>query len=113
MNASVQEPELDDHTADYWARQIRIGAAIAAVVTAIGGVRIALDWAPQARWWLVPVFLAVTLQVAALPLDWERLVRHGRTRRLLLLWWFGEMPVLLLFGLIDPQGWMLYVPAAG
>ncbi|GAA0454156.1 hypothetical protein Ade02nite_02530 [Paractinoplanes deccanensis] len=103
---------MDDHTAEYWARQLRIGAGIAVVVTAIGGVRIALGWAPSARWWLVPVAAAVALQVGAFWVPWNRIVRDHLKRRRLLLWWFAQLPVLLLFGLADPDGWLLYVPAA-
>ncbi|MCY1139943.1 EAL domain-containing protein [Actinoplanes sp. Pm04-4] len=102
---------MDDHTAEYWARQLRIGAAIAAVVTAIGGLRIALGWDGVQRWWLLPVMLAVASQVAIFPLPWARLVRGERARRWLKAWWLAEMPVMLLFGWVDPDGWMLYVPA--
>ncbi|WP_246612398.1 putative bifunctional diguanylate cyclase/phosphodiesterase [Paractinoplanes bogorensis] len=102
---------MDDHTADYWARQLRIGAAIAAVVTAIGGLRIAMGWDGAGRWWLVPVGLAVLAQIALLRLPWNRLVRSPRTRRWLTLWWMAELPVALLFGWVDSDGWMLYVPA--
>ncbi|MCO8270619.1 EAL domain-containing protein [Actinoplanes sp. TRM 88003] len=107
----MQSVEMDDHTAEYWARQLRIGAAMAAVVTAIGGVRIALEWEGADRWWLLPVLLAVAAQVAIFPLPWARLVRQERTRWWLTAWWLGEMPVMLLFGFVDPDGWMLYVPA--
>ncbi|MGK5678271.1 putative bifunctional diguanylate cyclase/phosphodiesterase [Actinoplanes sp. URMC 104] len=103
---------MDDHTAEYWARQLRIGTGIAAVMTAIGGIRIALSWAPDSRWWVIPVMLAVLAQVCVFPLPWARLVRDGRKRRLLRIWWLGEVPVMLLFGWVDPDGWMLYVPAA-
>ncbi|GID26181.1 putative bifunctional diguanylate cyclase/phosphodiesterase [Paractinoplanes brasiliensis] len=103
---------MDGHTAEYWARQLRIGAGIAAVVTAIGGVRIALGWAPPDRWWLIPVVLVVLAQAAMIGLPWARLVRDRRTTRRLRAWWFGEVPVMLLFGWVDPDGWMLYVPAA-
>src|SRR5687767_9899614 len=102
---------MDDHTAEYWARQLRIGAAIAAVVTAIGGLRIAIGWEGAQRWWLLPVVLAVVSQAAIFPLPWARLVRSERTRRWLTGWWLAEMPVMLLFGWVDPDGWMLYVPA--
>ncbi|WP_250033145.1 putative bifunctional diguanylate cyclase/phosphodiesterase [Paractinoplanes maris] len=103
---------MDDHTAEYWARQLRIGAAMASVVTAIGGLRIATGWESAYRGWLIPIILAVLAQAAIFPLPWARLVRSGRTRRLLTLWWLSEMPVMVLFGWVDPDGWMLYVPAA-
>ncbi len=102
---------MDDHTAEYWARQVRIGAAMAAVVTAIGGIRVATAWAQADRWWLVPVVIAVLCQAAIFWLPWARIVRSERNRHLLTAWWFGEMPVMVLFGWVDPEGWMLYVPA--
>ncbi|MBL7254062.1 EAL domain-containing protein [Actinoplanes sp. LDG1-01] len=108
----MRNVEMDDHTAEYWARQLRIGAGIAAVVTAIGGARIAMGWDPLDRWWLIPVALAVLAQLALFSLPWSRLVRDGRTKRWLVAWWFGELPVMLLFGWVDPDGWMLYLPAA-
>jgi len=109
----VRRLELDDHTADYWARQIRVGSVIAAVVTAIGGLRIALSWPASSRWWLIPVAVAVVAQAAAVRLPWNRLVRNEIfRRRRLVVWWLAELPFLLLFGIGDPQGAMLYLPAA-
>jgi diguanylate cyclase (GGDEF)-like protein/PAS domain S-box-containing protein len=103
---------MDDHTADYWVRQLRLGAAIASVVTAIGAVRIGLSWPDETRWWLVPVIVAIFAQAAALLLPWGRIVRDPKMRGRLLLWWFGEVPILLLFGIADPHGAMLYSLAA-
>ncbi|GAA0588001.1 EAL domain-containing protein [Paractinoplanes ferrugineus] len=102
---------MDDHKADYWARQIRIGATIAAVVTSIGAVRI-MGWPGASRWWAVPVVLAVVAQAFLLRLPWNRLVRNAAFRRQLLIWWFAELPILLLFGFADPDGAYLYMPAA-
>ncbi|MFI6074440.1 putative bifunctional diguanylate cyclase/phosphodiesterase [Actinoplanes sp. NPDC051343] len=107
-----QQTEMDAHTADYWARQLRIGTWVAVFVTSIGGVRIALNWPPSRHFWLVPVVAVVLLQAAALRLPWARLVQHKNVRNWLLLWWFGELPVLLLFGLNDRRGLMLYLPGA-
>jgi diguanylate cyclase (GGDEF)-like protein/PAS domain S-box-containing protein len=108
----VRRIELDDHTAEYWARQIRIGTLIAAVVTAIGALRIGLSWSPGLRWWAVPVLAAVGLQLAALRLPWSRLVRSATVHRRLVWWGYAELPLLLLFGIADPRGVMLYLPAA-
>ncbi|MET0422623.1 MAG: PAS domain-containing protein, partial [Actinoplanes sp.] len=102
---------MDDHAADYWARQLRIGASVASVVTAIGALRIGLEWDAGRRWWLIPVLLAVLAQAAMLLLPWSRLVRNDQFRSRLRLWWWGEIPVLFLFGWADPAGWLLYVPA--
>jgi diguanylate cyclase (GGDEF)-like protein/PAS domain S-box-containing protein len=112
MKQPVRQTEMDDHTADYWARQIRIGIWIAVLVTSIGGVRIALNWPPSRHFWLVPVVAVVVLQAATLRLPWTRLVRRAGVRKWLLTWWFGELPVLLLFGLYDRRGLMLYLPGA-
>ncbi|GIE93151.1 two-component system response regulator [Paractinoplanes rishiriensis] len=102
---------MDDHTADYWVRQIRIGATVAAVVTAIGGVRVTMAWAQNARWWLLLVALAVVAQLALVRAPWGRWIRSERFRSRLLLWWYAEMPILVLFGVADPHGAMLYLTA--
>jgi diguanylate cyclase (GGDEF)-like protein/PAS domain S-box-containing protein len=107
-----QQTEMDDHTAEYWGRQLRIGTWVAVVVTAIGGVRIALNWPADERWWLGPVVVAVLAQVAIVRLPWASIARRSGARKWLLLWWFGEIPLLLLFGLADPRGLMLYLPGA-
>ena len=112
IRVPVQETEIDDHTADYWARQIRIGTWVAVLVTSIGGVRIALNWPPSQSWWLVPVVAAVLAQAATVRAPWASLVRRRAVRKWLLLWWFGELPILILFGLNDPRGLMLYLPGA-
>ena len=49
---------IDDHQAEYWARQIRIGALIAAAVAFFGAVRIVADWPPDMRWAAGPVLAA-------------------------------------------------------
>jgi diguanylate cyclase (GGDEF)-like protein/PAS domain S-box-containing protein len=107
----VRQTDIDDHSAEYWARQLRIGIIIAVAVTAIGGVRIAVDWAAADRWWLIPVAAAVAGQAATLGLPWQRLVRRRPVRDGLLAWWFAEMPVMTLFGLADPDGTLLYATA--
>jgi diguanylate cyclase (GGDEF)-like protein/PAS domain S-box-containing protein len=107
-----QQTDMDGHATDYWARQIRIGTWVAVVVTSIGGVRIAFNWPAGKHFWLVPVVAVVLLQAAALRLPWSSLVQHKKVRNWLLLWWFGELPVLLLFGLNDARGLMLYLPGA-
>src|SRR5690349_22054132 len=90
--ASVRRFELDDDTADYWARQIRIGTIIAAVVTSIGALRIGLSWPASQRWWAAPVLVAVLLQIVALRLPWNRLVRSEKIHRRLLWWGLAELP---------------------
>jgi diguanylate cyclase (GGDEF)-like protein/PAS domain S-box-containing protein len=107
-----QQTEMDDHTAEYWARQLRIGTWVAVVVTSIGGIRIVLNWPADQGWWLAPVVAAVLAQLATVRLPWARIARRPAARKWLLLWWFGELPVLLLFGLTDPRGLMIYLPGA-
>src|SRR5206468_3521355 len=112
MMPPVQQTRMDTHTAEYWARQLRIGAWVALAVTAIGGVRIALDWPAAERRWLIAVGVVLVAQAATLRLPWSRLLRDHRIRAWLLLWWLAEPPVLLLFGLGDPKGLTLYLPGA-
>ncbi|MGX6602987.1 putative bifunctional diguanylate cyclase/phosphodiesterase [Micromonosporaceae bacterium Da 78-11] len=108
----MRQGRLDSHAAEFWARQLRIGASVAAVITLLGGIRIGLDWPAPLRWWAIPVFVAAGVQAATVLLPWLRWVPDPRFRRWLLLWWFGEMPVLLLFGLGDADGIALYMPGA-
>ncbi|WP_067502084.1 bifunctional diguanylate cyclase/phosphodiesterase [Actinoplanes sp. TFC3] len=103
---------IDDHEAEYWARQIRVGALIAAVVTLSGAARVALDWSAVDQRWLVPLLVVTLTQAAAALLPWPRWVRWGRTRKFLVLWWVAELPVLYLFARHDSEGMMLYLPGA-
>ena len=115
MMQHMQRPGMDTHTAEYWARQLRIGTWVAVVVTSICGVRIALDWPTAQHWWVIPVVVAVLVQAALLRVPWSRLVRGPFRRWLLvwlLVWWLGEIPVLLVFALADPDGLMFYLPGA-
>ena len=108
----VQSSLLDDHEAEYWARQIRIGALIAAGVTTLGALRVFLDWAPDQRWWVWPVLGAVALQAVAAYLPWRRIIHRRHARQLLVGWWLAELPVLFLFSLVDQAGITLYLPGA-
>ncbi|MGA5298818.1 putative bifunctional diguanylate cyclase/phosphodiesterase [Nucisporomicrobium flavum] len=106
----MQPAEIDDHTAEYWARQLRIGAAIAAGVTMLGSFRVAVDWPSDLRWWVLPMLVAAVLQLVAFRLPWNRLVRSERTRRWLVLWWVAELPAVWFFGVTDVDGHMAYIP---
>ncbi|UQU61397.1 EAL domain-containing protein [Couchioplanes caeruleus] len=106
----MQPAEIDDHTAEYWARQLRIGAAIAAGVTLLGTFRVAVDWPSDLRWWVLPLLVAAVAQLVAFRLPWNRLVRSERTRRWLVLWWVVELPAVWLFGVTDVDGHMAYIP---
>ncbi|MEV8503552.1 EAL domain-containing protein [Actinoplanes sp. NPDC051475] len=106
----MQPVEIDDHTAEYWARQIRMGAFIAAGVTLLGSIRVAVSWPPDTRWWVLPLILAAVVQAGALGLPWARYVRSSRTRKWLVLWWVAELPAIWLFGATDDEGPMAYLP---
>ena len=67
MVLPVQETAMDDHAVDYWARQIRIGAWIAVLVTSIGGLRIGLNWPAGRALVAGPVAGRSSLQAAARP----------------------------------------------
>ncbi|PRY33095.1 putative bifunctional diguanylate cyclase/phosphodiesterase [Pseudosporangium ferrugineum] len=106
----MQPVEIDDHTAEYWTRQIRIGTFIAVGVTLLGSIRVAVDWPPQARWWVLPLVVVAVLQGVMLRLPWRRYVRSARTRRWLILWWIAELPATWLFAAADREGPMAYLP---
>ena len=108
----MQSSAIDGHEAEYWARQIRIGALIAAGVTMLGALRVVLDWAPDDRWWVGPVLAAVAVQVVAACLPWRRIIRRRYARQLLVGWWVAELPVLFLFSVVDKAGITLYLPGA-
>ncbi|MET0492733.1 MAG: hypothetical protein ABW000_06325 [Actinoplanes sp.] len=83
----MQQPvEIDDHTAEYWARQVRIGASIAAGVGLLGGIRAAFDWSPARRRLVVPILVAALGQGASVFLPWSRLIRRRALRQWLVLW---------------------------
>ncbi len=106
------EPEFEEHEAEYWARQIRVGALIAAGITLLGAARVFLNWAPADQWLLGPMIVAALLQAASAWLPWRRYVRRSRTRRMLVTWWVAELPVLYLFAQHDTSGMLLYLPGA-
>ncbi|MFI7545349.1 putative bifunctional diguanylate cyclase/phosphodiesterase [Actinoplanes sp. NPDC049599] len=108
----MQAAEFDDSDAEYWARQIRIGAAVAAGVTLLGCVRVGVDWGADQRWLIVPVLGAAVVQVVAAFLPWVRLVRRPALRGWLILWWVAELPMLFVFSRIDRDGLMLYLPGS-
>ena len=112
MGSVVLESGFDDHDAEYWARQVRVGALIAAGITLVGGLRVLLDWAAADQWLLIPILMAAVLQAGAVGLPWQRYVRRPRFRHLLVAWWLAEFPVLYLFARHDDSGMLLYLPGA-
>ncbi|MFI1996960.1 putative bifunctional diguanylate cyclase/phosphodiesterase [Actinoplanes sp. NPDC020271] len=105
-------PRIDDLEADFWTRQIRLGAVIATVVTLLGVAEVLVNWAPGQRWWAVPMAAAAGTQALVGALPWRRWIHHRRVRLWLVLWWVLEIPVLVAFALNDPTGLVLYLPCA-
>ena len=110
IGSTMRTTAIDDHQAEYWARQIRIGALIAAAVGFCGAIRILADWSPELRWAAGPVLAAAVLQAAAVVLPWPRWVRRPAARHWLILWWAGELPLLFVFAVYDADGAMSYLP---
>ncbi len=103
-------PLADQHDVDYWVRQIRIGAWLAAGLTALGCVRVAAAWAPQDHGWFLPMALAAVAQALATFLPWERILHRRYARELLFLWFVAEIPVFYWFSWADDGGRVLYLP---
>jgi diguanylate cyclase (GGDEF)-like protein/PAS domain S-box-containing protein len=103
-------PLSDDHDVEYWARQIRIGAWLAAGISVLGCARIAAAWEPRDRGWFVPLAVAALAQGLATRLPWDRIVRRTYARELLFLWWVAEIPVFYWFSYTDDGGRVLYLP---
>jgi diguanylate cyclase (GGDEF)-like protein/PAS domain S-box-containing protein len=103
---------LDDHEADYWARQVRLGALIALLVTLLGAFQVGHNWTADRRWWAVPIVVAGLVQGLAAALPWRRILRSPQVRTGLILWWVLEIPVLALLAYIDRDGVVFYLPCA-
>ena len=101
---------IDDIEAEFWARQIRIGVAIATAVTLVGALHVAQHWVAALQWIAVPVLAAAVAQLGTLFLPWKRLVRSAGLRKWLVLWFISEVPVLYLFAAAGPQTYELYLP---
>ncbi|SNY53478.1 putative bifunctional diguanylate cyclase/phosphodiesterase [Paractinoplanes atraurantiacus] len=103
---------LDDHGADYWARQIRVGSVIAMLATLLGAAQVMYVWEGDRRWWALPLLVAGLGQGAMAALPWRRWVRRPRVRSALVLWWVVELPVLATLAYFDPYGVVFYLPYA-
>jgi diguanylate cyclase (GGDEF)-like protein/PAS domain S-box-containing protein len=115
-----QTPTTGDYEVEYWARQVRLGGYIATALTALGGLRVLIDWSPQYRWWLIPIGIAMVAQGASLTLPWQRIMRSPRVRSGLVGWYVANLVLLLFFSAYDkaalaifPAGAMVIVVAAG
>jgi diguanylate cyclase (GGDEF)-like protein/PAS domain S-box-containing protein len=97
---------------EYWARQVRLGIWIAISLTALGAVRVWFDWPIQQRWWVVPIAAAAVVQGAAVPLNWERMVRRARVRDGLVGWYAANIALLFVYCRGDWSGLAIFPPAA-
>ena len=105
-------PIDDDHVAAYWGAQLQLGASVALAVLGLGGVRIAVQWAPADRWWLAAVALAIGLQILALRVPQRWIVHWPYARRTVFFCWAAQLPLLVAFAAHDPAAFTIYPPAA-
>jgi diguanylate cyclase (GGDEF)-like protein/PAS domain S-box-containing protein len=109
----VRRRLLDDHyDAEYWTRQLRLGAFIAVSVTCLGILRVLADWPASERWLAVPLAVAAVAQAVAFFLPWRRIVQHHVIRRALILWWAAQLPMLAAFAAMDTLSILIYLPSA-
>jgi diguanylate cyclase (GGDEF)-like protein/PAS domain S-box-containing protein len=105
-------PGIDDHEAEFWVRQIRMGVLIAVVVTLLGAVHVAFNWEAGRRGWALPIAAVGLAQSLLWLLPWRRLVRDERVRSALFCWWLMQVPLLVFFAYVDVNGAVLYPPCA-
>jgi diguanylate cyclase (GGDEF)-like protein/PAS domain S-box-containing protein len=103
-------PTIDDHEAEFWVRQIRLGVLIAVVIPLVGAIHVLVNWAPQQRWWAGPIAACGLAQLLILALPWRRWVRSGRVRAALFSWWLAHIPLLCFVSYVDVNGAVLYLP---
>ncbi|MEU8228391.1 EAL domain-containing protein [Actinoplanes sp. NPDC048967] len=102
----------DATLAQYRARQIRLDLWIIAALTLMGAVRVEVAWAPQYRWWLVPLGLAVAVVLAASALPWTRILRYAGVRGWLTAWYAAALIALYAFNHFDDDGLAIYPAGA-
>jgi diguanylate cyclase (GGDEF)-like protein/PAS domain S-box-containing protein len=102
----------DDYQVEHWTRQIRMGCWIAIVITAVGAVRVLLDWPEPSRWLIFVIIPAVLAQLGLLGLPWARIIRRRRARELLFAWWLLEFPLLYLFARGDEAALAIFPAGA-
>jgi diguanylate cyclase (GGDEF)-like protein/PAS domain S-box-containing protein len=98
--------------ADHHARQIRLDLWIIAALTLMGAVRVQVAWAPQHRWWLVPLGLSLAALLAASALPWPRIALTRRVRGGLTAWYAVCLAGVLLFTGFDTEGPAIYPAGA-
>ncbi|MBG0565839.1 putative bifunctional diguanylate cyclase/phosphodiesterase [Actinoplanes aureus] len=103
-------PGIDDHEAEFWVRQIRLGVLIAVIITLLGAVHVAVNWVDGQRWWAAPMAVAGLSQSLIWLLPWRRLVHSARVRAGLFGWWLAQIPLLCFFAYVDVYGAVLYLP---
>ncbi|MEU4425531.1 EAL domain-containing protein [Actinoplanes sp. NPDC024001] len=103
-------PGIDDHEAEFWVRQIRMGVLIAVALMLLAAVHVSINWADGQQWWAWPIGAAGLAQSVIWLLPWRRLVRSARVRTGLFGWWLVQIPVLCFFAHVDLYGAVLYLP---
>ncbi len=98
----------DASVAQYRARQIRLDLWIIAALTLMGAIRVEVAWAPQYRWGLFPLALAMAGLLAASALPWPRIVHRPGTPGWLVAWYAACLASLYVFNRFDGDGLAIY-----
>ncbi|WP_158647417.1 bifunctional diguanylate cyclase/phosphodiesterase [Actinoplanes sp. ATCC 53533] len=102
----------DASLAQYRARQIRLDLWIIAALTLLGTVRVEVAWAPQHRWWLVPLGLSLVLLLAASALPWTRIAGRADWHGWLTAWYGATLAGLYAFSQLDADRLVIYPAGA-
>ncbi|GAA3343789.1 hypothetical protein GCM10020358_44380 [Amorphoplanes nipponensis] len=112
MGSCSTGPVSDVSSARYRARQIRLDLGIVAALTAMGALRVEVAWAPQYRWCLVPLALAMVVLLGLGALPWPRLVRRPGLTGWLTAWYVACLAGILVFTRLDGDGTAIYPAGA-
>jgi diguanylate cyclase (GGDEF)-like protein/PAS domain S-box-containing protein len=85
---------------------------IIAALTLMGAIRVEVAWAPQYRWWLVPLGLAIAALLAASAVPWPRMLRRPGVGAGLTAWYVSCLAALFLFNRFDADGVTIYPAGA-
>ncbi|WP_051798409.1 putative bifunctional diguanylate cyclase/phosphodiesterase [Catenuloplanes japonicus] len=102
----------DGYQVEHWTRQIRMGCWIAIVISAVGAVRVVLDWPASSRWLVLAIIAAALIQFGLLWVPWARVVRRPYAREWLFAWWLLELPLLYLFASGDDAALAIFPAGA-
>ncbi|MFI7546749.1 putative bifunctional diguanylate cyclase/phosphodiesterase [Actinoplanes sp. NPDC049599] len=98
--------------AHYHARQVRLDLWIIAALTLMGAIRVQVAWAPEYRWWLVPLALSIVVLLAASALPWPRILRRPGVPAGLTAWYAASLAGVYVFNLFDDDGLAIYPAGA-